>query len=124
MFKLLTIGIFFFANIILAKIDAAQFAKSKFVKHGINALEYGAMIAVPYHLFKDYWLIGALLFLRLLVFNISLSLFRKLKWYYVSPERKSIIDRIAFSIFGYNGKLMYAVYLAVLICLICKIYLW
>lgn len=124
MYELLTIIIFSAANILLAAIDNTQFVKNKFIKHGINGAEYIAMCAVPYFLFHNYWLIAALLFNRLLVFNISLSKFRRLKWYYVSPERKSIIDRIAFFFFGYNGKLMYAVYMAAFILLICKIYLW
>ncbi len=120
---LLTLIIFFLINVVLAFIDAHKFNKNKFVKHGINAIEYGALIGVPYYFFKDYWLIGALFVERLLVFNISLSKFRGKKFDYVSPERKAITDKIAFFFFGYRGKLMYSGYLATFILLICKIYL-
>jgi len=71
------------------------------------------------------WLIFALLFNRLLVFNIFLSLFRGLDWDYVTPENppKSIIDRIAKMVFGMNGKLMYGVYSIVFIVLIIIIFI-
>jgi len=55
----------------------------------------------------------------LLVFNITLSLFRGLKWDYITLENppKSIIDRVAKKIFGMNGKLMYSIYLLIFIIL-------
>jgi hypothetical protein len=110
MWQWLTILLFAIANIFLAKVDFKIIALHYFIKHGINGLVYSFMLLVPYLVFKNYWLLAALLFTRLLVFNIGLSRFRKLKWDYVSPERKSIVDRIAFFFFRYNGKLMYAVY--------------
>lgn len=81
------------------------------------------MIAVPWYFFRDWWLVAALLFERLLVFNIALSLYRKLPFDYVSPNPKSIIDRMAKAVFGNNGKLMYAVYLLCFAILIYKTFL-
>jgi len=120
MFKLLTILIFFIINVTLAQLDSHRIFKRKWIKHGVNGAFYTLIVLIPFYFFRDYWLMALLFVERLLVFNISLSLFRKLKWYYISPERKPITDRIAFSIFGYKGKLMYACYLVVFILLTCK----
>ena len=109
---ILTLILFTLANIILAFVDARKIVKGNVINHVINAAVYVAMIAVPYFLFHNYWLIAALLFNRLLVFNISLSLFRGLRWDYISPSPASVTDKLAKSVFGNNGKLMYGVYAA------------
>lgn len=105
-----TLILFTIANIILAAIDAHKIGLSTTIKHGINAAVYISMIAIPFFIFHNYFLIVALLLNRLLVFNIALSLFRKLSWDYISLDPASITDKIAKSIFGTNGKLMYEVY--------------
>ncbi len=114
-----TLILFTLANIILAYIDSKQFAKGKTISHILNGIEITAVLTIPYFLFHNWWLIGALLFNRLLVFNITLSLFRGLKWDYITLENppKSIIDRVAKKIFGMNGKLMYSIYLLIFIIL-------
>lgn len=114
---------FAIANIVLAFIDSRKIIKSKMINHAVNAIVYCAMVAIPVFILHNYWLIGTLLFTRLLVFNITLSLFRGLKWDYVSPSPTAITDRIAKSIFGYNGRLMYMVYGAVTILFILASYL-
>ncbi len=115
---ILTLILFTIANIILAAIDAHKIVDLKStIKHGINAAVYIAMIAIPFFVFHNYFLIGAILFNRLLVFNIALSLFRKLSWDYISPDPASIVDRVAKSVFGNNGKLMYEVYAGIFILL-------
>ena len=121
----LTLLIFAVLNISLAFIDAHKIFKGNTINHVINAAVYIAMVAVSFFIFHNVWLIIALLFNRLLVFNIALSLFRGLNWDYVTPENppKSIIDRIAKMVFGMNGKLMYGVYAAVFIVLIIIIFI-
>ena len=120
----LTLLIFAVLNIALAFIDAYKIFKGNTINHVINAAVYIAMVAVSFFIFHNVWLIFALLFNRILVFNIFLSLFRGLNWDYVTPENppKSIIDRIAKMVFGMNGKLMYSVYSAVFIVLIIIIF--
>lgn len=115
--------IFIITNIVLAFIDAHKIIKSRTVNHTLNALVYLGFLSIPFYLFKDYWMIGALLFVRLTVFNIALSLFRGKKWDYISPMPAAVTDRIAGKIFGNNGKLMYVVYSILLISLI-VISLW
>ncbi len=109
--------IFTIANIVMAFVDSRKINKGKWVKHGINGALYIAIVAIPYFIFNNWWLVGALLFNRLLVFNIALSLFRGLKWDYITPEKppKAITDKLAKMVFGMNGKLMYGVYLVIFI---------
>jgi len=109
---ILTLILFTIANVVLAFMDAHKIIKGKWINHGINAAIYVAMVAIPFFIFHNYFLIGALLVNRLIVFNISLSLFRGLIWDYITPENppKAISDRIAKSIFGMNGKKMYITY--------------
>jgi len=116
---ILTLILFSIANIILAFIDAHKIIKGKWIKHGVNAAFYIALVAIPYFVFHNWFLVVALLFNRLLIFNIALSKFRSLKWDYVTPEDppKPITDRLAKMIFGMNGKAMYLTYLIIFITL-------
>ena len=118
-----TIALFSLLNIGLAKIDATLIFNSKRIKHGINGLVYLSIILVPYFIFKNYWLIAALLFDRLLFFNLFLSYFRGVGWLYMPLNPKSIVDKIARIIFYNNGALMYLVYLIILSSLILICYL-
>ena len=97
-------------NIGLAFIDAHKIIKSKAINHVLNAAVYIGLVAIPALLFKNYWFVGALLFNRLVFFNIALSLFRGKSWDYVSPMPTAITDRIARKIFDDHGVLMYAIY--------------
>ena len=117
-----TLIIFAVLNIVLAYIDAHKIVKGKFINHLINGAVYIALIAVPYFMFHNYWLIAALLFVRLIVFNIMLSLFRGLKWDYISPAPASVIDKLAKRVFDSHGLVMYAVYGIVLVLLLIILY--
>jgi len=114
--------IFFVINVILGFIDSRIIKRKKGIRHWLNGLVYTALVVAEYLFFERNLLLSACLFIeRLIFFQISLSLFRRLKWYYVSAEPKAITDKLAKVIFGDNGKLMYAVYLAVFIGLLIKI---
>jgi len=54
---------------------------------------------------------------RLPVFNISLNLFRRLKWDYMSPTSTSIVDKITLRLFGRNARVLWAVLIAIAITL-------
>ena len=120
---ILTLIIFTIVNILLAVIDSRLIGKRRRILHGLNGLIYAAILAVPYFLFHNLWLIGALLFNRMLVFNIALSLSRGKYWDYISPAPKAITDKIAKWIFGNNGRLMYAVYLLIFAGFIVKLFI-
>jgi hypothetical protein len=105
-----TIVAFSLLNIGLAKIDATLIFNSKIIKHGINGLVYLSILAVPYFVFHNYWLVAVLLFDRLLFFNLFLSYFRGIGWLYIDQDPEAITDKIAKFIFGTKGLLMYVVY--------------
>jgi len=114
---ILTLILFSIANLLLAYMDAHKIIKGNTINHLINAVVYVAMVAIPFLLFKNWFLIGALLFNRLLIFNIMLSLFRGLKFDYISPSPASVTDKVAKKVFGNNGKLMYGIYAVIFIVL-------
>lgn len=122
MIGIITIS-FAIVNIVLAFIDSRKIIKSKTINHAVNAAIYCTMVAIPVFILHNYWLIGALLFTRLLVFNIALSLFRGKKWDYISPSPTAVTDRMAKAVFGNNGRLMYMVYGAVTVIFILACYL-
>lgn len=108
-------------NIGLAYQDSRRLANKKWIKHGINAAVYiGLLLAVWFLHGWDWKLIAALLLTRQIFFDSPLSLFRGLKWNYITPAEKpaAIIDRLEKRIFGMNGTLMYIVYIVSLIILL------
>lgn len=105
--------IFTILNIILAFIDSRIIQEKHNILHGLNGAIYFIAVGLAVWWFNNYWLIGDLLSDRLLFFNIPLSLFRGLKWNYVSPAPKSITDKVAKWVFGTKGTLMYLVYAAI-----------
>jgi len=117
MWEAITIAVFALINVLLAYIDSKIIFRGGKILHGINGLVYCGLVAGVWFIFNNYWLCAALLVERLLFFNIALSLFRRLDWDYVSPERKSVIDKVAYFFFGYNGKLMYFAYSCIFITL-------
>ena len=105
-------------NVVLAFIDAHKIVKGKVINHIINGAIYACIIFVPYFLFHNWLLIAALLFNRLLFFNIFLSLFRGKKWDYIPLQPISITDKWAKKVFDDNGQLMYGVYAVIFAVLI------
>lgn len=123
MYELLTIIIFFLYNVANAHFDADRIKSGKRIYHGINGAAYIIMLAIQHYIFADLYLTAALAFVRLLVFNIALSLYRGLPFDYISPKPKSIIDKATKWVFQ-EGIIMYGIYAMIFILLICKIYLW
>lgn len=121
MYELLTIIIFFLYNVANAHFDADRIKAGKRIYHGINGAAYIALLCLTYYLFKDPYMISALLVERALVFNISLNLYRGLPVDYKPLKPKSIVDKVVNKVPVF---LLYAVYMAAFILLICKIYLW
>ena len=122
---ILTLIIFALLNTVLAFIDSRLIGNKRTILHWVNGLVYAAMLAVPYFIFHNLWLIGALVFERLIVFSIMLSLFRGLAWNYITPENppKAFTDRIAKMIFGMNGLVQYVIYAFIFITFLFIIFL-
>lgn len=115
---ILTIAIFTLVNIILSFTDAHKIIKGTTINHVLNAAIYTAIVIVPFFVFHNWLLIAALLFNRLLFFNIFLSLFRGKKWDYIPLQPVSYTDRMAKLVFNDNGQLMYGVYAVIFVVLI------
>jgi len=107
-------------NIVLAIIDAGRIKRGKSIKHGVNGFIYTLILAAAFWVKPNYWLISALVFDRLIFFNISLNLCRMLPVFYVSESPKSIVDKISRWVFGKYGYIMYFIYLVLFIVSIFK----
>ena len=110
----LIIAAFTVVNVLLALYDAKRIGKGKKISHALNGAIYLALVAGAVWFNRDYWLAGSLLVLRLIVFNISLNLFRGFRWNYISPAPAAVTDKVARAIFGRNSSLMYAILLVVM----------
>lgn len=105
--------VYTFLNILLAKIDANKIKKGIHIKHGINALIYIALIAPTFYISWHYPL--ALLALRRIVFDVSLNLFRGLKYDYISETTTSIIDRMSYNFQKQYGFFAYYIIFIIII---------
>lgn len=114
---IITLIVFTLVNILLAYVDAKKIIKGNSIKHGINAGIYMGIVAIPFFIFHNYFLIAALLFNRLVFFNMFLSLFRKLPAFYMPLKPLAISDILAGKVFGTNGRLMYSIYAVIFIIL-------
>ncbi len=114
--------IYFFINVGLAAIDKALISRGKRIYHAVNGLVYCALITPVWFITENWFMVTALLFLRLLVFNPALNLGRGLNFFYLPLKPKSIIDRIAKFVFG-DGAKAYAFYVLCFAFLILKIFL-
>ncbi len=120
---LLTLIIFFLINVTLAQYDANRIKKGKRIYHGINGAVYIVLLCLTYWIFNNWYLVAALCFERLLVFNPAVNLYRGLPFDYLPLNPKSIIDKAIKFVFK-SGMIAYVFFLAAFILLICKIYLW
>ena len=120
---LIPIAIFIILNLILAKIDAKKVLAHKPINHSMNAWFYvviliGVFGANSYFNWFDWMeqisLLVSLLLTRKVVFDISLSLFRGLKWNYISKFTTSKIDQFENKIFK-SGTIKYVFYTILLL---------
>lgn len=97
-------------NLVNVFIDAYKIAAlHKTIRHGINLSAYvlcaGFCIWIfKIHLWESVVYLFAACFLRFALFNPLLSLRRKLKWDYVSKERKAWADRLLYRLYGMDGR--------------------
>jgi len=126
----ITLLVFAGIDIIFAKWESRKIeVKRLWIKHGVNGAIFLAECIIPYILFKNYFLIAALLMERLILYSVALNIFRRkyipqLKWYYSPKDPAAITDKINNFIWGYkNMDLGYVVYTVVLAALIAGAYL-
>lgn len=120
---ILIITLFIILNLILAKVDAKKILANKPINHTMNAWWYavaiiiaGALSELVFHFnwIEQISLLLSLLLTRKVVFDISLSLFRKLKWDYISQTTTSKVDQFENKIFK-SGTVKYLFYGALLL---------
>jgi hypothetical protein len=90
-------------NIFLARIDAYKIKSGVHIKHGINAAVYILLCGIALYFTRDIYFFAALMFLRKVVFDTSLNLFRGLHYSYASSTTTSIIDRLTYKINKFLG---------------------
>lgn len=113
-------AIFILINTLNAGKDAISVRNGKKIDHFVNGLIYFVFIFNFILIFKM-GLVEAAIFAigcfcnRQLSFDIPLNLLRKLKWYYVSPDPESKIDKAEVFLFGHNGKLPVYLYACIFV---------
>lgn len=113
-------------NILMAWYHADLIKDDKKIRHGLWGFLYIVLAAVMSYLNSSVWLFITALYLRKVVFDISLNLFRDLPVFYISPELKnmsfrqavrkaSIIDWIHYRLFKDRSEVYVIIYFLKLI---------
>ena len=97
-------------NIAMAAYHAKLFKQDKTVNHGLWGGAYLVVAAWLSLWIHSWWLFILSLFIRKVVFDLSLNLFRGLPLFYVSTETTSLIDKFHYKLFGKNSELYMAIY--------------
>ena len=102
-------------NIITAKINSdmekndLKNGTTGSIKHGWWGLAYLILVAAAWYFTGMNWFVlGAALFQRKLVFDISYNLFQPRAWYFTDKNSTAIVDKIYNWLFQYNAKLYQA----------------
>ncbi len=105
--------------IAFAWLNSFLIKKGKRIYHALNGLLHIAAAVAGWHFWG--WQIGvAILFVARLFFDVSLNLFRGKAIDYVSPNPKSIVDKVEKKLFrtdGISPKILYLFIIIVLACL-------
>ena len=83
-------------NVFLARIDAYKIKLGIHIKHGMNAGVYILLCGIALYVTRDLYFFVALMFLRKIVFDTFLNIFRGLPYNYASKTTTSIIDRLTY----------------------------
>jgi hypothetical protein len=95
-------------TIIFAAWHAHLIEKQRPINHPLWALLFGVLLAAAMYWQRDHLhtirqvglFAPACCIGRLVVFNVSLNLFRGLSWTYISPTSTSVIDKVSMRLFG------------------------
>lgn len=102
-------------NILMAWYHKKLIAARKPIKHGFWGFGYLIFSAALSIVLQSWVLMIASLFIRKVVFDLSLNLFREKPLFYVSSSTTSIIDRIHYWAFGNKGEIYYLIYFVAII---------
>ena len=102
-------------NISMAAYHAKLIKSEKKINHGLWAAGYLA-VAVWLSLWvHSWWLMILSLFIRKVVFDLSLNLFLKRQLFFVSTETTSLIDKWHYKLFGKRSEIYMSIYCIVII---------
>jgi len=113
LFEILLAGI----NVWMAWYHSRLIKAGKKINHGLWGGAYLMAATLLSWLIHDWWLVVLSLFIRKVVFDLSLNLFRELPLFYVSTETTSIIDKIHYKLFGKKSEIYMGIYMLVIIVL-------
>lgn len=116
MIKIIYFIIYFSFCLMLAEDNATRIEKGKRIKHFWNGFYHLLWASFAYLLFGFKAGVSVLLIGRL-AFDTALNIFRDLPIDYVSPDPKSIVDKVEKYLFKSDGYTPKIIYLALLICL-------
>lgn len=97
-------------NIAMAAYHARLIKQGKKIQHGLWGAGYLAVAGTLSLLIHSWLLMILSLFIRKVVFDLSLNLSRGLPLFYVSTETTSLIDKFHYWVFGKNSELYMAIY--------------
>ncbi len=107
----------FFAEILLIAVNvwmawyhSRLIQKGIRIKHGFWAAGWLIFSTLLSIVLQSWVLMVASLFIRKVVFDLSLNLFREKPLFYVSSSTTSIIDRVHNWLFGNRGEIYYPIY--------------
>ena len=103
------------ANILMAWHHAELIEEGRPIRHGWWGAAYLALAICFAWLNQSWALFVASLFLRKIVFDLSLNIFRDLPIFYVSSSTTSIIDKLHYRFFGKRSEVYMSFYLLLLI---------
>lgn len=109
MTTIIVLAVFF--NIINAGLDWYRIGKNIKINHTINAVVYTALCALCAYAFANLWYIIPMLFIRPVVFDPLLNMFRKLHPFHVSLTTTSVIDKWEVKLLGTNGFVHWLIWL-------------
>lgn len=103
-------------NIAMAWWHSELIKDGKPIKHGLWGGLYLVLSGVFAFLNHSVLLFVLALFIRKVVFDLALNIFRgEVSLFYVSKNPKSIIDRIHLKLFGVNSELYMVIYFLIII---------
>lgn len=101
-----------FLNLAHAMIDAYRISKSKKdIVHWPGAAIYLSLCLLSAYVFANVWYVIPMLFIRPVVFDPLLNMFRSLNPFHVSMSTTSVIDKYEVRLLGTNGFVHWLVWL-------------
>jgi hypothetical protein len=104
-------------NVVMAWYHSRLIKAEKKINHALWGGMYLMVATLLSWSIHDWWLVVLSLFIRKVLFDLSLNIFRGLPLFYVSTETTSIIDKLHYKIFGKRSEIYQGIYMLVIVIL-------